>query len=225
MRDDQDLFGTVTDLTGKITHIPFHDLVNPLGLPLRIVPPLSGRWHLIYEKKKKTITLWPHLVAAGNMSGKPSSVESATEKRPWEPPHFSTDPSKVGHIFRNELGHLSEDTEENRTLILQAVSKPENLVGVNKFGREYYVQTFPNGTQSWALIDQNHLIVNGGFNRFVIKCERDLNPNNPLGWKFIPVKYSLAKPNETDFKIRIAINRLFKDPSFFEKQQAAAKSL
>jgi len=68
-----------------------------------------------------------------------------------------------GHIFRDALGHLAEDTPENRSLIEGAV-KPGNYVRTGAEGDVLYRETLPNGTQVWAKVF-NGSITNGGLNQ------------------------------------------------------------
>lgn len=68
----------------------------------------------------------------------------------------------AGHIFRNGLGHLAEDTPENRALLESAV-KSDNYVETKYPGVDVYRETLPNGTQVWAEVKDGS-ITNGGVN-------------------------------------------------------------
>ena len=70
--------------------------------------------------------------------------------------------NSAGHIFRDTLGHLAEDTPENRALIESAV-KPGNYVRTGGGGEDLYRETLPNGTQVWAKVYKGS-ITNGGVN-------------------------------------------------------------
>lgn len=74
-------------------------------------------------------------------------------------------PAEAGqlrHIFRNDDGHL-EDSAENRLLLLELVNDPDDLVGTDRFGNDWYVSVKPDGTQLWACT-RGPVIRNGGRN-------------------------------------------------------------
>ncbi|MFE4542409.1 RHS repeat-associated core domain-containing protein [Arthrobacter sp. NPDC056727] len=75
--------------------------------------------------------------------------------------------SDTSHIFRNAVGHLAEDTAENRALIQSALD-PQNLRSTLtlKDGStlEKYFKTLPDGTQVWAEVRNGQEITNGGLN-------------------------------------------------------------
>jgi hypothetical protein len=75
---------------------------------------------------------------------------------------FPDNPSQLGHIFRNAPGHLTEDTVENRNLILETVSKIYYIM-TDKFGNELYSRLLADGTEVWVLV-RNGIIQNGGVN-------------------------------------------------------------
>src|SRR5260370_523932 len=77
-------------------------------------------------------------------------------------PTFPTDPSKVGHIFRNAPGHLADDTPANRQLITDTATG-SNEVGTDKYGKVWYAQTLSNGQQVWVAA-RNNIITNAGVN-------------------------------------------------------------
>jgi RHS repeat-associated protein len=68
----------------------------------------------------------------------------------------------ASHIFRDEEGHLAEDTPENRALI-ESVVKPGNYVRTGAGGEDLYREILPNGTQIWAKVFKGS-ITNGGLN-------------------------------------------------------------
>jgi RHS repeat-associated protein len=70
--------------------------------------------------------------------------------------------NSASHIFRDALGHLAEDTPENRALIESAV-KSGNYVETKYPGVDVYRETLPNGTQVWAEV-KGGSITNGGVN-------------------------------------------------------------
>ncbi|MGE5196566.1 MAG: ankyrin repeat domain-containing protein [Anaerolineae bacterium] len=123
----------------------------------------------------------------------------------WKPPVFLEEKSKIGHIFREKIGHFANDTPENRRYILDAASNPANKAGVNKQGVEIYLKMMPDRLQAWACV-RNGIIVNGGCNRYPQTWI--LDPELPMGGKTISIKYHLYQPDETEFKIRLQFNKL-----------------
>lgn len=70
--------------------------------------------------------------------------------------------AQLKHIFRNDVGHLS-NTENNRRRVLRLASEEKNFLGVDKFGNEVYAKTLKNGKQLWAYV-RNGVLINGGLN-------------------------------------------------------------
>jgi len=68
----------------------------------------------------------------------------------WIQPKVSEDSNRLGHIFRKDIGHFSENSFENRAFIELATSSPENKVASNANGTDIYLKTLPDGTQAWA---------------------------------------------------------------------------
>ncbi len=85
-----------------------------------------------------------------------------------------TNRSQLGHIFRNEPGHLA-DTPANRQLLLGTANNQKNMLGVAESGNTWYGNTQKNGTQVWAET-RNGNIVNGGVN----SAPRTFNPQTGL---------------------------------------------
>ena len=69
----------------------------------------------------------------------------------------------VGHIFRNEEGHLYPDNEQNRKLLISVVSDPSNALGSDRFDNHWYAKIQKDGSQLWAQV-RNNQIRNGGIN-------------------------------------------------------------
>ena len=69
--------------------------------------------------------------------------------------------SKLKHIFRNAEGHLT-DTPANRTL-LQDTANPQNYLGKDKYGNDWFAVTREDGTQVWVQ-SRNGEIWDGGLN-------------------------------------------------------------
>jgi uncharacterized protein RhaS with RHS repeats len=77
------------------------------------------------------------------------------------------DDASAGHIFRDDAGHLREDTPENRALIEDTV-KPQNYVRTGGGGEDIYRQDLEDGTQSWAKVYRGK-ITNGGLNKVPLR--------------------------------------------------------
>ncbi|WP_225032320.1 filamentous hemagglutinin [Paraburkholderia sp. XV] len=81
-----------------------------------------------------------------------------------------TNPSQLSHIFRDDVGHLT-DTPENQQKLVNLVNNPANRLGTDQFGNQWFAQTQPNGTQLWGSV-RNGVIQNGGLNT----TPRSFNP-------------------------------------------------
>lgn len=66
----------------------------------------------------------------------------------------------MSHIFRDDVGHLSNTPENQRTLV-NLVNNPANSLGTDQFGNQWFAQTLPNGSQLWGSA-RNGVIQNGG---------------------------------------------------------------
>lgn len=73
-----------------------------------------------------------------------------------------TKDSQLKHIFRKAEGHLP-DTPENRKLIEKVANNPDNYVGKDKYGNEWYSEIQPDGSQIWVTV-RNGTIQNAGKN-------------------------------------------------------------
>jgi hypothetical protein len=73
------------------------------------------------------------------------------------------DEGRVRHIFRDAEGHFVEDTPENREALISAARRPENFLGTDRFGNEWWVERRDDGTQVWAQVREDR-IMNGGIN-------------------------------------------------------------
>lgn len=73
-----------------------------------------------------------------------------------------SDSSQLSHIFRDDVGHLT-NTSENQKTLLNLVNNPANSLGTDQFGNKWFAQTLPNGTQLWGSV-RNGVIQNGGLN-------------------------------------------------------------
>jgi hypothetical protein len=75
--------------------------------------------------------------------------------------------SDTTHIFRDDPGHLVEDTPANRSLIQSAID-PSNLRTTielpNGSSIAQYFRTLPDGSQVWAVVRNGIEITNGGVN-------------------------------------------------------------
>lgn len=73
------------------------------------------------------------------------------------------DEDRVRHIFRDAEGHFVDDRSENREALISTASRPENFLGTDRFGNEWWVESRDDGTQVWAQVREGR-IMNGGIN-------------------------------------------------------------
>jgi len=73
------------------------------------------------------------------------------------------DEGNAGHIFRDTPGHFRDDTPANRSVLISTASNPDNYVGTDQWGNDWYVENNHNGSQTWARV-RNGKITNGGLN-------------------------------------------------------------
>jgi hypothetical protein len=76
---------------------------------------------------------------------------------------ITIDEDRIGHIFREAEGHFHWDTAVNRRSLIDAASRPENFLGIDRFGNEWFVEIQVDGTQIWVQV-RNGKIANGGVN-------------------------------------------------------------
>ncbi|HEY6645023.1 RHS repeat-associated core domain-containing protein [Povalibacter sp.] len=82
--------------------------------------------------------------------------------------------SRLGHIFRNAEGHLS-NTRANRQLLINVANNPKTMLGPDKYGNVWSALTRADGTQVWVQT-RNGRIINGGVNQ----TPRIYNPDTGL---------------------------------------------
>lgn len=82
------------------------------------------------------------------------------------------------HIFRDREGHLSNDTLEHRQLFIEVVMEPENYLGSDKYGTQWYAKTLASGEQVWVQV-RNGEIRNAGRNLTL----KDWHPDTGLAAK------------------------------------------
>jgi len=76
---------------------------------------------------------------------------------------FPKDDSQLKHVFRDDEGHILEDTPENRKLLLDTASDSANYKGKNEYGCKWYTKIREDGTEVWVSI-RNGIVQNGGIN-------------------------------------------------------------
>lgn len=81
---------------------------------------------------------------------------------------FNSDPSTLGHIFRKSEGHFTENTAENRNIILQVCNDKKNCLGFDPDGNLWFAKNFhETQTQIWARVREG-TITNAGLNKNVL---------------------------------------------------------
>ena len=65
-------------------------------------------------------------------------------------------------MFKNEEGHLL-DTPENRSLLIETSSDPNNLLGPDIHGNNWFRKILSDGKQAWVSV-RDGLIRNGWLN-------------------------------------------------------------
>ena len=81
------------------------------------------------------------------------NVESSTGGRRPHPEGSLGTPKiredKASHIFRDKAGHFRKDTPENRAMIEKVSGKPENYLGRDLKGQDWYAEVM-DGKQIWV---------------------------------------------------------------------------
>ncbi|MBD5459384.1 MAG: hypothetical protein HDR26_00345, partial [Lachnospiraceae bacterium] len=75
---------------------------------------------------------------------------------------FPEDEAQIKHIFRDKEGHIL-DTPENRKKILDVANDPDNYIGKDGWGNDWYAKISEDGTQTWVRA-RNGIINNAGVN-------------------------------------------------------------
>lgn len=70
--------------------------------------------------------------------------------------------SQLSHIFRYDIGHITEDTLVNRELLVDTIS-PDNFIMIDRFGKYWFARVLENGQEVWVTT-LNGIIQNGGIN-------------------------------------------------------------
>ncbi len=70
---------------------------------------------------------------------------------------------RANHIFRDTDGHFADDNEINRQLLIETVLNPDNYLGRDKWGNDWFVKNLGDGKQIWVQT-RNNEIINGGLN-------------------------------------------------------------
>jgi len=93
---------------------------------------------------------------------------------------LTTNPNKLNKMFRNARGHFPTNTAGNRALITRTANAPENYLGTDARGSQWFAQTRPDGSQVWAKV-RNGIITEAGLNQAPkpFHPETGLNPPQP----------------------------------------------
>jgi len=94
---------------------------------------------------------------------------------------FKITKNDAHHIFRKKENHLLYDTPDNRKLLFDLVSDPENFLIEDIYGKKWYAKILDNGKQLWATVRGNS-ITGGGLN----KIPRNPHPKTGLSRPFPP---------------------------------------
>jgi hypothetical protein len=70
---------------------------------------------------------------------------------------------KANHIFRSIEGHFAEDTPINRQFLIETVLNPDNYLGRDKWGNDWYRQNLVDDREIWVQMRKEE-IINGGLN-------------------------------------------------------------
>jgi len=74
-----------------------------------------------------------------------------------------TDPSTLGHLFRNKEGHFTKPSEAAKKLLLEVARNKNNYLGKTEKGVGCYAKREPDGSQIWVEVNKGS-IRNGGIN-------------------------------------------------------------
>lgn len=88
------------------------------------------------------------------------------------------DERRIGHMFRDDRGHLP-DTPANRELLLRVANDPAAINGVDKFGVRWSSSTQSDGTQVWVQVRKG-VVVNGGVNKNPLPYHQDYGFASPV---------------------------------------------
>ena len=91
--------------------------------------------------------------------------------------------SRIGHIFREAEGHLT-DTPANRELITKLANDKKSVLGGDRHGNTWAAETLPDGSQALVQYRGNQ-VINGGTNKTprTYDSERGLTSLKPRGNK------------------------------------------
>lgn len=79
-------------------------------------------------------------------------------------PDVTIDETRLGHIFRDVVGHFREDTPANRQALIEVANQEGNFLGTDSFGDNWFAMLRADGTQLWTRV-RGGKITNGGVNR------------------------------------------------------------
>ena len=115
-------------------------------------------------------------MGAGGTKGSPGAKtrQDAQGDQNAEQQKITIDPKSEKHIFRNDAGHIS-DTAMNRQLLTDMANNPQNFLGPDKRGNQWYGKTLNDGKQVWAEV-RDGKIWNGGINN----APKTFNPETGL---------------------------------------------
>ncbi|MFC0085206.1 RHS repeat-associated core domain-containing protein [Dyella flava] len=151
-----------------------YGLNNPLlhNDPMGLFPPPGE------EGEEGMETVFPRQLGANEAMSPPDSTEQQEAKQgQCYRNELPSDPSQLGHIFRDSGGHIP-NTLDNQQLLLETANNPDYELGTDGNGNTWSAQTLPDGTQAWTTT-QNGTIQNGGVNQ--------------VPWNFVPGR-GLVRP-------------------------------
>jgi hypothetical protein len=62
-------------------------------------------------------------------------------------PEITIDETRLGHIFRDAIGHFREDTPANRQALIEVANRESNFLGTDARGNDWFAGLRADGAQ------------------------------------------------------------------------------